>query len=226
MRSALQFTAAALAALALAGSASADSLLNEGFDSFSTLAGSGWVMKNNSSSPNALTTAWFQGNPGIFAADSGATNSYAGSNFAVSNTGAVSAWLITPEISLSQNVLFNFSLRLLGEGFLDTVQVYWSNNAGSSNVGSTPTSTGDFQLLATYTADSDTGWVDESMMLGGLGGTASGRFAFRYVVSDVSTAGDYVGLDNVRANSVPEPGSIALVGLGLAGAAFARRRKA
>jgi hypothetical protein len=59
------------------------------------------------------------------------------------------------------------------------------------------------------------------------GATVFGRLAFRYVVTGTSVNGDYIGIDsfNFRSASVPEPGTLALFGLGLAALGIGRRRK-
>ena len=54
-------------------------------------------------------------------------------------------------------------------------------------------------------------------MLAGFETPTSGRIAFRYVVDNVATAGNYLGIDNVSVTSaVPEPATYVLMGLGVA----------
>ena len=52
-----------------------------------------------------------------------------------------------------------------------------------------------------------------------------GRICFRYVVDDVSLAGNYIGIDSVSITAVPEPSTYLLMGLGVA-ALLLRRRAA
>lgn len=217
---------AGLLAVAASFSAAAAPILSEGFNDISTLPANGWVLVNNSSPPGL--SDWFQGNPAIFAAAAGPADSYIAASYTnAALGGAVSNWLLTPELALSNGESLNFSLRLLGEGFLDRVEVYFSTSGASADVGATETSTGDFSFLTAFESTSDTGWLDQSVILNGLTTPTSGRFAFRYVVDDTSVAGDYVGIDSVvvDAAAIPEPGSIALVMLGIGAMIHARRRR-
>jgi hypothetical protein len=201
-------------------------LLSETFDDITTLAASGWVLTNNSTPPG---TPWFQGNSAIFPAASGAPNSYIAANYTSAEQGGIvsniSNWLITPQMALANGETLNFALRLFGEGYLDTVEVYLSTNGASANVGSTDTSIGDFGLLQSFASTSDTGWMMKSLTLSGLGAPVSGRFAFRYTAR--SNDGDYVGIDSVlvSAQAVPEPGTLALATLGLGALAWRRRSR-
>ena len=211
-------------ALALGGVANAATLLSEGFNDISTLAAAGWVQTNNSSPAGG--TAWFQGNSGIFPAASGAANAYIGANFLSANgNGDVSNWLITPSLSLANGDTLSFLVRAAGGGYLDTVEARLSTNGASSSVGATTTSLGDFTtLLGSFSATTDAGWVAKTFTITGLGAPTTGRLAFRYVVTDTSLNGNYVGIDSVVVNQVPEPGTAVLWALGAAGLWLARRR--
>ena len=216
---------AAAASCTLVTSAGAAPLLSEGFDNIATLPASGWVLQNNSSPPGA--TAWFQGNPALFPAPSGPANSYIAANFNnAAFGGTVSNWLITPELALNNGEAMNFSLRLLGEGFLERVEVYLSTSGVSTDVGFDAASTGVFTLLAAFDSTVDTGWVGHSVLVDGLAAPASGRFAFRYVVDDTAVNGDYIGIDavSVNATAIPEPGAMALMLLGGCAMFGVRRR--
>jgi hypothetical protein len=194
-------------------------LLSEGFNDIGTLPGSGWVLSNQSTPPGS--TGWFQGVPGFFPAAAGPADSYIAANFNnAAFGGAVSNWLFTPQLSLFNGESLNFSLRLLGEGALDTVEVYFSSSGASADPG-------DFALLASYSSDVDTGWTGRSVILNGLAAPASGRFAFRYVVDDTSVDGNYVGIDSVSVNpfAIPEPGTLALVLVGAVALLRTRRRR-
>lgn len=200
-------------------------LLNEGFDDVTTLAAKGWIQTNNSAPP---ATGWFQGNPAIFNAASGAPNSYIAANYTSAGPGGtVSNWLITPVLALNNGETLDFALHLLGDDFLDIVQVYLSVSGASANVGSTTISTGDFALLQSFQSAVDTGWTPQSIALSGLAGPATGRFAFRYVVANNDTAGNYVGIDSVRIDSarVPEPGTFALAAVAFGALAWQRRHR-
>jgi hypothetical protein len=69
-------------------------IYNEGFNTVSPLP-AGWASQNLSAP--AGSTEWFQGNDGVFPAQSGATTSYIGANFNnTSGAGTISNWLFAP----------------------------------------------------------------------------------------------------------------------------------
>ncbi|MYM28521.1 hypothetical protein GTP58_09320 [Duganella sp. CY15W] len=204
---------AGLLALVASCSAMGVPLLSEGFDNVATLPARGWAFVNSSSPPG--TTGWFQGNAAIFPAASGPANAYIAANFnSAGFGGAVSNWLLTPEVMLTNGESLDFSLRLLGEGLLDRMEVYVSTG-------------GAFSMLAAFESDSDTGWLDKTILVNGLAAPAIGRYAFRYVVDDTSINGNYVGIDTVSVNALPVPDTVALLCLGLVvllGTGRSRRR--
>jgi hypothetical protein len=60
----------------------------------------------------------------------------------------------------------------------------------------------------------------------GIGAPLTGRYAFRYFVPDTLSNGDYIGIDSVSVETaIPEPGTLTMLGLGLAAAVFAGRRR-
>src|ERR1043165_846348 len=48
---------------------------------FATVPPAGWTINNQSDNAASALTSWFQGNPAVFQAQAGASNSYAGANF-------------------------------------------------------------------------------------------------------------------------------------------------
>ena len=219
--------------LGFSSSAFAD-ILTENFNSVSSLSGSGWVGVNNSNPPGF--TGWFQGNSGIFGAQSGPADSYIGANFLNSDSGNISNWLITPEMDLANAILLTFFTRTdPGSGFADRLEVRLSTNGASTDVGATDSSVGDFTVLLLSinpTLDPDgypSDWTQFSVALSGLGNGAQGRLAFRYNVSDTTVNGNYIGIDTVNVVATPEPATLSLLLLGVAALGsrrFSRKRAA
>ena len=204
------------AALGTSVQAAAVWSLSEGFNDISTLPSAGWVQTNNSAPIGS--NGWFQGNAGVFPAAAGPVNSYIAANFNNAALGGmIDNWLMTPEVHIDDGTHLKFALRLLGEGFLDTVEVRLSTSGASSNVADFGT------VLATYSSSVDTGWLNELIVLSGLGGATDGRVAFRYRAANTNTDADYIGIDSV---SIPEPSTTALFGIALLGVVLHRRRKA
>lgn len=189
-------------------SAHATPLLSEGFEDVAALTGQGWQMLNASAPPG--DTNWFQGDPGVFAAAGGPAASYIAANFTGAAYGGVlDNWLLTPLLPLVNGASLTFSLRLLGEGLTDRIDVFYAVD-------------GVYTLLAAYVSELDTGWLQHTLLVQELAAPASGRFAFRYSAEDTSLAANYVGIDEVNVNLVPEPATSLLVMLGLV---LLRRRK-
>lgn len=103
--------------------------------------------------------------------------------------------------------------------FPDRLQVRYSNAGASTNVGTSATDVGDFSNLLldinpTYSLTGyPTDWTQFSVT---IPAGANGRLAFRYFVEDGGPAGansDYIGIDTFQYTAIPEPGSIALLGL-------------
>ncbi|MGJ7915323.1 choice-of-anchor J domain-containing protein [Massilia sp. LXY-6] len=209
--------AAAAFSLATLGAPAAQAggveVLNEGFGSVSGL--NGWAQVNHSVPAG---DGWFQGNPELFAAQSGAADAYAAVNFlgAANGSGTVDNWLITPTLNLSGTTVLSFFTRHdATPGFNDMLEVRFSSGSGLDPAGFTT-------VLTTLggTGGYPTDWEEFSAILEASG---SGRFAFRYF-GPADTL-NYVGLDSVRVvTAVPEPSTWAMLGAGF-GLVGLRRRK-
>jgi hypothetical protein len=182
--------------LCVTSSLHAGTVLSEGFDNISTLAGSGWTMVNNSSP--AGSTGWFQGNSGVFNSQAGAPAAYIAANFDNAAFGGnISNWLITPVLSLQYDLQFVFYTRTeVNPPAADSLELRLSTNGSSGNVGATSSSVGDFtSLLLTINptlslSGYPMAWTQETVSFSGLGIPTTGRFAFRYDVPDTSTNAD------------------------------------
>ena len=181
--------------------------LNEGFDDITTLPGAGWAFQNNSS-PLGLTD-WFQGNDTVFPAQAGAPTAYIGANFNnTSGVGTISNWGITPEIDLSAIDTLTFYTRTAtGSIFPDRLQVRYSTNGASTNVGTLATDVGDFTNLAldinpTLTVGGyPEVWTQYTLTSAQINATGTGRIAFRYFVTGGGPTGDnsnYIGIDTFQ----------------------------
>ncbi len=223
--------------IASSTAAPADSLLVENFDDVSILAGKGWALINNSFPVGQ--TGWFQGNPAIFAAQSGDTDSYISADYLNADSGGdISNWLLSPVLPLFNGDIISFYTRTeKGAPYPDRLELRLSTNGNSTNVGATPGSTGDFPTLLLAINPSlasriyPEGWTSFSVSVTGLSGAASGRYAFRYFVPDTDIRGDYIGIDTVSVesasvNSVPEPAMLlGILGSGMAAVLLWRRAK-
>lgn len=208
-------------------------ILEENFDNIATLAGSGWVQTNNSAPLGE--TGWFQGQAGVFPAHTGAPDSYIGANYInAAAGGTISNWLLTPVVTVNNGAVLTFSTRSAGN-FADRLEVRFSVMGNSSDVGAADISVGDFvTLILTLNPNLDPNvypseWTTFNVPMSGLLGPTSGRYGFRYFVTDTSLNADYIGIDTVSVNAasgaVPEPSTLACMGIGIAGLAFWRKRQ-
>jgi hypothetical protein len=210
------------AGLVLRAAAAQSQAFTEGFDNITTLPGSGWVQTNHSQPIG--TTNWFQGNSGVFPAQTGAPTAYIGANF---NNGAglatISNWLLTPPATLANGANMTFWTRTVSApGFPDRLQVRMSTAGASSNVGTTATDVGDFTTLMldinpTYTLSGYPNvWTQFTVTVTGVATPTLGRLAFRYFVENGGPSGansDYIGIDTVVFTPAPVVATVAPVSL-------------
>jgi len=184
-------------------------VLSEGFNDINALPNWSFV---NESTPAGQS--WFQGNPGVFAAQAGPANSYIAASFnsAQGGSGVLSNWLITPMLSLlGPSTLSFFARSDAAVGLNDTMEVLFSSGAGL----------GDFTLLGTIGGINTfpTTW---QQFEASVDYTGMGRFAFRYIGD--AAASNYIGIDSVNITTVPEPSTYLMLLAGLGGLALLRRK--
>lgn len=210
--------------------------LFEGFEDVPGLASNGWVFVNNSIAPDPAFP-WSQGDAsppaGLWSAQAGTPNSYAIATFESTTlfapNGVISNYLIMPTRVLNNGDVINFWSRKTSESsFPDRMQVRFSPNGSSTNTGGTVNpdgsgGIGDFTTLLLdinpdYLPDGAGGypevWTNYNIVVSGLSGPTSGRLAFRYFIINTEVNSDAVGIDTLTITPVPEPGSLALLGLG------------
>lgn len=182
-------------------------------ESFASVLPANWATQNLSNP--AGTTGWFQGNSGVFPSHSGAPEGYIAANYQnTSGVGTISNWLFSPVVSIKNGDIIKFWTRTTDGTFPDRLEVRLSTNGNSVNAGATESSVGDFtNLLLTVNAPLDhtsypTSWTQFTATVSGVTGTVSGRFAFRYYVTNGGPAGansDYIGIDDVSYTSLGGP---------------------
>jgi len=207
------------------------SSFSEGFNNVSSMTGNGWFFQNNSQALG--TTGWFQGISGIFPAFSGSPTWYIAANSRNAGDGpgsdTISNWMLTPELNLFSGGIVTFWTRTVSSvNFPDRLQVRYSTNGSSTNVGTLATDVGDFTNLLldinpTYSVSGYPNvWTQYTLNIPAT--FSNGRLAFRYFVEDGGPAGsrsDYIGIDSLEFVSVPEPSAITLVSLfGIGGGGF------
>jgi hypothetical protein len=213
-------SAAAAAIVAAAATASAPAqaqagvtVLDEGFANLAALTG--WDSINRSVPPG---TGWFQGNAGIFAAQAGPENAYAGANFlgAANGAGTVDNWLITPTFTLTGlSTLSFFTNREAAAPFADLLEVRFGAGSG--------TDAASFDTVLATIGGANAFPTDWTQWNADLAVEGPGRFAFRYL-GDAATL-SYIGLDTVRVvTAVPEPAFWLMLAGGLGMVGLARRR--
>ncbi len=231
----MKYTISAMFVLAIASASFAQSFTDSFEGATASPAGASgnvisgantWDWINNSAGGPGLVSWNIQTNSTVFPAHDGI--SFLSANFN-SSTGAnnIDNWIFSPVRTLSNGDTFSFWTRTQANPatWADRLNLMVSTNGAS-------TSFGDFtQVLSVNPQVTTTGypgeWTEFSYTVVGLNAPVSGRFAFNYNVPNGGPSGansNFIGIDSVSYQSVPEPATMLVLGLGAAAAAARRRR--
>jgi hypothetical protein len=216
--------------------------LSEGFGTVSTLAANGWALPNYSDPPPLVTsTTWAQGSTAqsTFTGQDGVANAYIQADLPITNgditgaNGAVSAWIITPELDFTNGGTVSFYARTLSTQtkaeFLEVRQSnagtstgFTSANPGANALGNFTTLVGSAgNLLGPADAEpTDIPFTVWRQYTFNVAPGSNGSIAFRYVATDGGfngTQAGYIGVDTVQYTAAPEPVSSSLAGFAALG---------
>lgn len=201
-------------------------ILSEDFTDPFNVTANNWVIVDNSTPTSGQS--WTQGNQtggnGTMPAYNGNADDYFGADFTAingANPGTISAFLITPTLTIYNGAVLQFATRTLNQVapsiFPDRLQVLMSQ-AGSSVIPVGATSVGTYtDMLLDINPNLNTNnasavnngsvngypfaWTVYNLPITGVTGTVTGRFAFRYFVTNGGIGGAnsrLVGVDAVR----------------------------
>ncbi|WP_317899167.1 T9SS-dependent choice-of-anchor J family protein [Aurantibacillus circumpalustris] len=201
-------------------------ILSEDFTSPFNIGNNGWQVVDNTVPLSA--SSWTQGNQtggnGTIPAYNGNNDDFYMADFTAVNgsaPGTISAFLITPTVTIYNGAILQFATRTLNQTapniYPDRLQVLMSQT-GNTVIPTGPTNVGSFtdQLLdinpnlnsnnaSAVSNGSVNGypfaWTVYTLPISGVTGTVTGRFAFRYFVTNGGIGGvnsRLVGVDAVR----------------------------
>jgi hypothetical protein len=202
---------ALVAMSAAVASAQASVLLTQNFNSIPA----DWIQTKAGTAGGAIPAAWFQGDQTQFSAHGVDANGYLASNFNTAPVGGtLDNWLISPVFSTEFAVSVSVWMRAMNDdGFSDTAAFGFST--GSSAIA-------DFVVNPVFTVAKD-GWTLYNVTMAAQGAGSTGRFAIEYTgLADFS---NYIGVDDLGIETIPEPASIFIMGAGVFGLVAARRRR-